>query len=587
MEQLWSRLRQRKLVQWAIAYLAGAWLVLQVLDLLARPFSWPNLVIRAATVLLAVGFLAVLVLAWYHGEKGKQKATGVELVMLAGILTVAATSVALVARREGPQRALPQVTADIAVTEPDAPAVRGSIAVLPFADLSPGKDQEYLADGIAEQLITALSALENLRVPARTSAFAYKGSNTDIRAIAAQLRVAHVLEGSVMKASERVRITAQLIDANTGYHLWSETFDREITDIFAVQDEISHAIVSRLRVRLGAAEQAALTRHGTSSVRAYELYLLGLHYWNMRTAESVTRALDYFTQAAAVDPRFATAHARLALTYSALPEYRGDAPEDTWRLSRAAAQEALALDSSVVEAHLALALYEANWNRDLDAADALFQRALESNPNNAVAHFTYGFMLRGTGRAADAVRHVARARELDPLSTIYNVQLGFALQTARRFDEALAQVRHTIALDPETPLPYWTMGEIHLSQRRFPEAARYYGTWAERTGRDAALLTKTIEEIGRQATAGATSTERQQLLADIQRLKFRTGRTYHDDILGAELYSALGEKKHALDTLERAADQRQLLVFLFDPIYDSIRSEPRFQRLLRRAGVSY
>jgi TolB-like protein len=352
MGALWNRLRQRKLFQWALAYLAGAWLLLQVLDLLAGRFGWPDALFRVAAVLLGVGFLAALVLAWYHGERGEQKVTAMEIGMLAGILVMAGAAVAFVGGGTGERAPAPDPAA---ARSPESAAVaeQGSVAVLRFADMSPAQDQEYLSDGIAEEILNALAKLEGLRVAARTSSFSFEGKDVPIPEIARQLEVAHVLEGSVQRAGDRVRITAQRIDAKTGYHLWSEKYDREIDDVFAVQDEIARAIVEALRVTLTGDRGGRLAEAGTDDIEAYSLYLQGRFYFNKYTEADLRRSIELYQQALAKDPGYARASAAIAFVWTGLAD-DWVAPKEAYPQARAAALQALALDSTLSAGHVAL-----------------------------------------------------------------------------------------------------------------------------------------------------------------------------------------------------------------------------------------
>ena len=298
-----DRVRQRKLVQWAVAYLAAAWLILQVLSLLAEPFAWPGVVLRAATVLLGVGFIGVLVLAWYHGERGRQHVSGIELILLAVVLALAGAAVWWVRDDSPDQRADAQPVISVG---------RNSIAVLPFLDLSPGKDHEYFSDGITEEILNALARVERLRVASRTSSFSFKGRNVPIDEVGKRLRVQHVLEGSVQRSGERIRVTAQLVDAANGYHLWSERYDRELQDIFAVEDEISRAIVQSLEVEITGGHQDPLVARATESQEAHDLYLKGRYFWANRTPDGLRRAIQYFEQATQLDPNYARAYQGLA-----------------------------------------------------------------------------------------------------------------------------------------------------------------------------------------------------------------------------------------------------------------------------------
>jgi adenylate cyclase len=303
-----ERLKQRKLVQWALAYAAAAFALIQVLDIVAQRFGWPESVERFTIVAMAVGFFVTLVLAWYHGERGVQKTTSTELLILALLLTVGGA----VAWRLAPAPATTHATAAASapVTDPAAALATNphSIAVLPFVNMSGDKDNEYFSDGISEEILNVLAQIPGLQVAARTSSFAFKAGNKEVPEIARELKVRMVLEGSVRKQGERVRITAQLIDASSGFHVWSQTYDRDLKDIFAIQDEIAKAIADELKVNIGSTSAPMAASKGTRNVQAHDAYLRGLALWQTRGEENLWASLKQFEQSAAADPTFALRH---------------------------------------------------------------------------------------------------------------------------------------------------------------------------------------------------------------------------------------------------------------------------------------
>ncbi len=309
-----------------------------------------------------------------------------------------------------------------------ATAPAASAAVLPFADLSPGKDQEYFSDGLTEELITSLSRIHGLRVAARTSSFQFKGRNADVREVGRKLDVGAVLEGSVRRSGNRLRVTAQLSSAKDGYQLWSDSYDRDLADVFAVQEEIARAIVSALRVRLGGGPDSSLAAQPTRNLEAYDLYLKGRFAWNQRTgAAALKEAVRYLEQAVAQDSSFARAWAALADAYILVVPYAGLSPTETWPKAKAAAQRGLLLDSTSAEAYTSLAygsmLYEWNWR----AAEENFGRAIAANPNYATGHHWYADFLAGRGRLDESLEQMRRAHELDPLSRVISSELGWVL----------------------------------------------------------------------------------------------------------------------------------------------------------------
>ena len=302
-----------------------------------------------------------------------------------------------------------------------------SAAVLPFVDLSPSRDQEYFSDGLTDELITSLSKIEGLRVAGRTSSFQFKGRNPDVRDVGRRLGVGAVLEGSVRRAGDRLRVNAQLVSAHDGYQLWSESYDRNPEDVFAVQEEIARAIVAALRVRLGAATDSALGARPTEDLDAYDLYLKGRFAWNQRTGTSLQQAASWFGQAVARDSGFTRAWAGLADSYLLLPAYTGERQEEAWARARDAARRALAADPALADAHTSMAygtmLYEWDWA----GAEASFRRAIAANPNYPTAHHWYADFLAGRGRLDEALEQMEEARRLEPLSLIINAELALGL----------------------------------------------------------------------------------------------------------------------------------------------------------------
>jgi len=427
----WARLRERKLFQWGVAYLAGAWLLLQVIDLLAGTFHWPDRVQQVATMLLAVGFLAALVLAWYHGERGAQRVVPMELAIFAVLCIIAGAAVAFVAR---PAPGLGSA----------GEATPASVAVLPFVNMSADSEQEYFSDGITEEILNRLAKVPALRVAARTSSFQFKGVKADVREVGAKLGVAHVLEGSVRKAGDRVRITAQLIDARNGYHLWSESYDRELKDIFQVQDEIARAIAGALRVRLGEGAQAAAR---SPNLEAYDLFLRARFLLYQATGTSLRSAIDLFRETLALEPSYAEAHAGIAYAYAFLADFYLP-PREAYTEARKAAREALELDRSSAEAHALLGYTLAVLDYDHVAAEREFRRAIESNPNSADAHFLFAQFLCGIGRTAEGLVEAERAMTLNPLSGLFGWNRGICLLLSRRYDDVIEQDRSIQELEP-------------------------------------------------------------------------------------------------------------------------------------------
>jgi serine/threonine-protein kinase len=455
-----------------------------------------------------------------------------------------------------------------------------SIAVLPFADLSTGRDQQYLCDGIAEELIHALAAISGLRVAARTSAFSFRARDMDVRRIGAALGVATVLEGSVRRDEGRIRVTAQLVEVESGYRLWAGQYDRQMGDVFALQDEITREIANKLELKLVGHRGRPFVRQHPESVEAYNLYLMGRYQWNRRTEDGFRRGIEHFQEAVSEDPSYARAFAGLADCYTQLGDYGYLPPAEARAGAKAAALEALAIDPALAEARASLAYLTLLYDWDWPAAEREFLRALELNPGYATAHQLYAEFLTATGRMEEAVAEARRAHELDPLSLIVNTVLAWVHYRARELDQAAEQCRRTVDLDPNFAVAHHLMGWIHLQGGRHGEAVRAARRSVELSGRSS-LMTASL---GHALAVSGEPDEARKLLEELMRRK-RRGYVPPYDI--ALVHAGLGEAREALEWLNEAHEERYgWLVYLqADPIWDVLRPEPGFGALVRRIGL--
>ena len=438
-----ERLKERKLVQWALAYLAGAWLLLQVADTLGDNFAWPRVIFQSLTVLLAVGFLAALVLAWYHGEKGQQRVSGPELLMLSALLVIAGAAVTFIGSSESSEGQ----PAAIASTAPVAEEAR-SIAVLPFENLSSDPENEYFSDGITEDILTHLSKIGNLRVISRTSVMRYKSTDKSLQQIANELGVAHVLEGSVRRAGDRVRIVAQLIDARSDQHLWAETYDRDLKDIFAIQSEIAQKIAAALQAELSPAERRRIEAQPTENLTAYDFYLRGRDYYNRYRKEQNEIAIELFKKAIRLDSTFALAYAGLGDAYALNVARYGLASE--WGDSAiAAAEKGMSLDPDLAEAHKALgtAYLSRGWYR---RAVRALESAIALNPNYGQAIHNLGLVRFRMGEPDEALRWYLKSIRVNPvLAALTLGRMSEAYIVLGAFSEAEEAIRKALALQPD------------------------------------------------------------------------------------------------------------------------------------------
>src|SRR6185437_12931393 len=517
-----ARLKQRKLVQWALAYLAAAWVSLQVLSLAADSYDWPHGFMRMAFAAITLGFVVALVLAWYHGERGAQRVTGTELLILALLLAIGGgllwrfgrttpvpSSPSAAQRNPGtidPDSVAGASSSGLRVASGsiDARAVAipaKSVAVLPFVNMSGDAKNDYFSDGITEEILDALAQLPNLKVAARTSAFAFKGKAEDLRKVGEVLDVATVLEGSVQRAGDEVRITAQLIDTRSGYHLWSEKYDRKLTSIFAVEDEISKAIADKLQVQLAEGSEATLVAQKTIDPRAHDFYLRGLPLIAAR-GPGLREAVADFQQAVAIDPGYAQAWAALAEAQLLLPHYFLEPQETAAPAGAAAAKRALEIDPDVASAYVALGMhYRVQWK--WQDADAAFRKALEIAPGDAEAADQYGQYLLAAGRSQDALAEIERAQKLDPLSGIIGVTRANVLTALHRFGDAAAQARRVTELRPDYALGHFAAADVAIYRHDYTEAKAQLDTGARIAGENPDVYSRLVDGIADPAKRAA------------------------------------------------------------------------------------
>jgi len=572
-ENTWARLTHRKVVQWGLAYAAAAWTLLQVLEYFGETYVWPRAVRQIAGLAFPLGLLFVLVLAWYHGDKGDQRVSRPELAILATIVAlVGGTLWWYVSRID--ERAW---VADTGVpnTKHALPADAASIAVLPFVDMSPGKDQEYFADGMSEELLNLLAQLPKLHVIARTSSFSFKGKEADIATIARTLNVAHVLEGSVRKSGDTVRITAQLIRASDSTHLWSQTYDRKLTDVFKVQDEIARAVVAALQVKLLPAERERLATAPTVNAEAYDAYLKGLYHWYKLTREDLDAAERYFNLALSKEPGYARAHAGIALLWMGRQQMGYVPPAEAAPKAKAAALKAVELDDTLADAHYALAIVYtwADWN--WPAAEREFRRAIELRPGFADAHAYYAHLLNTLRRPDEAMVEARRSLELDPFNGLFQALYGVDLIFARRFDEAIAYLDAALVTNPTDPVSLAVLISARHHKREYKQALAALSRYAS------AVDYSEVATFLAQTTADADYSATMRKAADT--LVARSRKTFVLPWDVASWYAYAGDKDRCLEWLERAYQARDPnLPYLGWPDFDLVRSDPRFRDLLQR-----
>jgi len=464
--------------------------------------------------------------------------------------------------------------------EPNRPFVAATrtIAVLPFVNSSPDPDNEYLSDGITDELINALAKVDGLRVASRTSVFALKGKAQDVRAIGALLEASEVLEGSVRRSGENLRITVQLTSTDDGRLVWSERYDRKLHDVFAIQDEIARTIVTTLRSTSFADIAPARTNRHTENVQAYGLYLRGRYAWNKRTSEGVFEGIKYFEEAIALDPTYALAYTGLADSYSLHIDYRNVPVHEGHEKAKSYARKAIALDDTLAEAHASLAwsLFIYDW--DWDNAAREFTRAIELDPRYAPAHQWYAFMLASQGKFDEALLEAHTAQENDPASVSVRRSLGYCYLYARKYEQARYHLDRAIAMNPTAEESYRIQGLILTFEKHFPAA--------ERVLREALALapecgTYTKVTLGYSLAAAGDPSYARQVAAELEE-KIKSD--YVSPVELAIVYIALDEKEKALDWTDRAIDERRgwAAYLRVHPIVDPLRAEPGFDALVEK-----
>jgi adenylate cyclase len=608
---LFSELKRRNVIRMAGLYLVGAWVIVQIAETLFPAFDVPNWVLRAIVIVLALGFIPALVFSWLFeltpdglkrdGEVTPAQSIASTTARRMNQLTLA--GVLLVVVLFAVDRFWPQATSIDTTKDTSAPAVVGghagsdsakapehSIAVLPFVNMSGEADNEYFSDGISEEILNVLANTPALQVAARTSSFSFKGKDIEIPEIARELHVRLVLEGSVRKQGDQVRITAQLVDAESGFHRWSQTYDRKLQDIFAIQDEISQAIASELQVRLVSRSKAGSSSAGTENLAAYDLYLRGQGLWQTRGEDQLWQAVDLLKQAVAADPKFAAAHGGLALVYVVLPEYSGKIGfDEADALAADAAEMALALDPMLPEAYAALARLAARERRHRTAI-ALLRQAIAQRPSFATAYQWLGLLLATAGDRESGLAALNQAVRLDPRSMIAIDNRAVVLLALGRNDEAYASCAELIEQTADFKPCLMRMGMAKL-QGGDPEAARGLYERVAKLHNPGALpfVAALIDALAHDRDRASVA----QRLAnfDMRSSLRRDSGNIFSSIEIPSLLVLLGEPELALDHLEKLAENEGagIVPAEFAMLYsalDPLRCTSRYAALAKRLRIT-
>ena len=459
-------------------------------------------------------------------------------------------------------------------------AERATIVVLPFANMSSDPESEFFADGVTEEIINALAQIKNLRVVARTSAFSFKGKQVDLRTVGKTLNAGTILEGSVRKSGDRVRIVAQLVNAADGYHIWSERYDRELQDIFEVQDEIARTIADRLKVTLGPEKAETLVRSETKDLEAYQLYLKGRFHWNKRSPDGLQKAIEYFQRAIAKDPSYAVAYAGLADAYNMISFRNVLAPHAVMPKAKAAATKALELDANRAEPHVSLAYACFTYERDWPGAARHFERAKALNPAYVMGHAFYPLYLSSRGRSEEAITIAKRALELDPAAAAVSHVLAVQLYLGRLFDQSVQQCEQTLELDPNYEPAYAVLGQVYSLTGKYEEAATEFE-------RSLAVTQRSTWVLALLGYACARSGARSPAMGIIEKLRATSKSSFVPALCFALVYAGLEEMDQAFTWLSKACDERhnRLAYLKVEALWDPLRSDSRFAKLLLGFGI--
>jgi TolB-like protein/Flp pilus assembly protein TadD len=592
LRNFFAELKRRNVYKVAVAYAVASWLLIQIATQVFPFFEIPNWAVRLVVLILIAGFPVALVFSWAFEitpegivretevEPGKSITHHSGRKIVALTITLAAIAAALLAF----QLFGLKLRSTLSAKQNESAIPEKSIAVLPFDNLSRDPDNAYFSEGIQDEILTRLAKIGNFKVISRTSTEQFRSKSGNVSEIAKQLGVAHILEGSVQKAGDSVRVNVQLINALTDAHLWGDTYDRKLTDIFAIESEIAKSVAENLKARLNGRAEEVLAARPTENPAAHELYLKGRYFWNRRNTASLRKAGDYFQQAIDLDPNYALAYAGLADVHSILPIYAGTAPKNDVPKALAAARKAVELDRNLAEAHTSLgnALL---FNAQLKLAEQEFRRALELNSNYATAHQWLAECLQGQGRFPESLAENERAHELDPLSLIINASYASSLSGVGRYDDAVKQARKALELDPDLVPGHEILGQTCEEQGKLDEAIAEYQKANELAATPAnfAMLAHAYAKTGRMG-------ETRKILDKLSDL---SAQQYVGAYPLAIVHLALGEKDEALRLLEQSFVERDILLqglfgsIKIDKRLDPLRHDPRFQRLVERfdAGI--
>jgi len=589
-----SELKRRNVYKVAVAYIVAGWALSQGIAQVFPVFDVPNWAIRTAVLLIVLGLPVALVLAWSFeftpegikrtktadampGARMRPKRAWIYVIIIGAAVSIGLFFLGRYSAFTGTPRS---ASAELRRGEQSEAATisNKSIAVLPFDNLSRDPDNAYFAEGVQDEILTRLAKVADLKVISRTSTQHFKSAPENLPAIAKQLGVTNILEGSVQKAADQVRVNVQLINAMTDAHVWADTYDRKLTDIFAVESEIAKTIADQLQAKLTGSEKQMMAAQPTTDTTAYELYHKGRSLWGERTGDNIPKAIAFFEQAIARDPNYALAYAGLASAYILSPFYTGADRREAGSKAKEAALKALRLDRNLAEAHAALGKVLFFSEIDLAGATREYKRAIELKPNDADAHHWFSNdSLAALGQFDEAIAEGKRSVELDPLSSVINADLGGTFFYARRFDESVAQLRKTLEIDPTSFYAHYNLGIALQAKGDLSGAITEYEK-AKQLSDNPAVATFWAQA---KAYAGDKDAAR-RMLSELDEI------SKHREVVGylrALLYLSLNNKDEALRWLEQGYEERDgsnISWINVDPLLDSLHGDPRFEALVQK-----
>jgi serine/threonine-protein kinase len=582
-DNFFAELKRRNVYKVAVAYAVVSWLLIQAASILFPTFDAPPWAMKIFVVVLVLGFPAALVLSWAfeitpegikrESDIGPNESitqhTGRKIIAITIALAVVAASLFVYQLVRSKSTVTPRQS-EAATEVPNK-----SIAVLPFDNLSRDPDNAYFCEGVQDEILTRLAKVADLKVISRTSTQHFKSAPDNLPQIARQLGVAHIVEGSVQKSNDQVRVNVQLINAMTDAHLWAETYDRKLTDIFTVESEIAKTIADTLQARLTGSEKSSLAKTPTVNPEAYELFLRGKFFAEKRTGADLRKSIEYYDQSIAKDPGYPLAYVGLADSHLLLTAYGAISPKEAFPPARAALRKALELDDSLAQAHASSGLL-ATLELDVHRAISELERAIQLNPNYATAHHWIALPLMTIGQSDRAIMEGKRAIELDPLSLICNADLAWVYFNARRYDETEAQARKTLEMDPRFYVAHYYLGEAFQFKGKLTDATAEYQKSFELNNDPFSLAM-----LGQACARQGKTDEARKILA---RLREQAKSQYISPYAFAVVLTALGDKARAIDELERGYDDTGFYISLIkvDPLFDDLRGDPRFEALVQK-----